>query len=47
MSPRIGLDKQTLVMTAAEIADNEGVEGITLAALATKLGVRSDRKSVV
>lgn len=41
MSPRAGLDKQTLVMTAAEIADNEGVEGITLAALATKLGVRS------
>lgn len=41
MSPRAGLDKQTLVITAAEIADNDGVEGITLAALAAKLGVRS------
>lgn len=41
MSPRAGLDKETLVNTAAEIADNEGVEGITLAALAAKLGVRS------
>lgn len=41
MSPRAGLDKRTLVITAAEIADNEGIEGVTLAALATKLGVRS------
>jgi AcrR family transcriptional regulator len=41
MSPRAGLDSHTLVITAAEIADHEGIEAVTLAALAAKLGVRS------
>lgn len=41
MSPRAGLDRHTLVIRAAEIADAEGIEAVTLAALAAKLGVRS------
>ncbi|WP_313637290.1 WHG domain-containing protein [Paenibacillus sp.] len=41
MSPRAGLDSRTLVIAAAEIADHEGIEAVTLAALANKLGVRS------
>lgn len=41
MSPRAGLDRRTLVIAAAEIADHEGIEAVTLAALANKLGVRS------
>lgn len=41
MSPRAGLDTNTLVMAAAEIADKDGIEAVTLAALAARLGVRS------
>lgn len=41
MSPRAGLDRQTLVIKAAEIADTEGIEAVTLASLAARLGVRS------
>ncbi|AIQ47495.1 TetR family transcriptional regulator [Paenibacillus sp. FSL R7-0273] len=41
MSPRAGLDTQTLVLAAAELADEHGMEGVTLALLAAKLGVRS------
>lgn len=41
MSPRAGLDTTTLVLAAAEIADEQGMEAVTLAALAAKLGVRS------
>ncbi|MBY0009711.1 TetR/AcrR family transcriptional regulator [Paenibacillus typhae] len=41
MSPRAGLDKQTLVLAAAELADELGMEGVTLAQLAARLGVRS------
>lgn len=41
MSPRAGLDRHTLVIRAADIADDEGIEAVTLAALAGKLGVRS------
>lgn len=41
MSPRAGLDTQTLVLAAAELADEYGMEGVTLALLAAKLGVRS------
>lgn len=41
MSPRAGLDTRTLVLAAAELADEQGVEEVTLAALAAKLGVRS------
>ncbi|MFC6650632.1 WHG domain-containing protein [Paenibacillus rhizoplanae] len=38
---RAGLDTHTLVLAAAELADEYGVEEVTLAALAAKLGVRS------
>lgn len=41
MSPRIGLDLQQIVEAAAEIADSSGVEEVTLASLAQKLGIRS------
>ncbi|MFC3746750.1 WHG domain-containing protein [Paenibacillus sp. GCM10012306] len=41
MSPRAGLDVDILVRAAAEIADEEGIEEVTLARLAAKLGVRS------
>ncbi|WP_339314720.1 WHG domain-containing protein [Paenibacillus sp. FSL R10-2734] len=41
MSPRAGLDSRMLVIAAGEIADHEGIEAVTLAALANKLGVRS------
>lgn len=41
MSPRAGLDTHTLVLAAAELADEHGMEGVTLALLASKLGVRS------
>ncbi|OKP96694.1 TetR/AcrR family transcriptional regulator [Paenibacillus sp. P46E] len=41
MSPRAGLDTRTLVLAAVEIADEQGIEEVTLAALAAKLGVRS------
>lgn len=41
MSPRAGLDTHTLVLAAAELADEQGMEEVTLAALAAKLGVRS------
>ncbi|WP_150271696.1 TetR/AcrR family transcriptional regulator [Paenibacillus tepidiphilus] len=41
MSPRAGLDTQTLVLAAAELADSGGFEQVTLASLAARLGVRS------
>ncbi|CAM4424422.1 TetR/AcrR family transcriptional regulator [Paenibacillus tarimensis] len=41
MSPRIGMDKQIIVTAAVEIADAEGLESVTLARVAEKLGVRS------
>ncbi|MEC0245496.1 WHG domain-containing protein [Paenibacillus chitinolyticus] len=41
MSPRIGLDEQTLLRAAAELADEQGFEAVTLASLAQKLHVRS------
>ncbi|WP_379152151.1 TetR/AcrR family transcriptional regulator [Paenibacillus sp. sgz5001063] len=41
MSPRAGLDTHTLILEAAGIADEQGIEGVTLAALAARLGVRS------
>ncbi|MEJ9151398.1 MULTISPECIES: TetR/AcrR family transcriptional regulator [Bacillus] len=40
MSPRMGLDLYTILQTAAEIADKEGLEAVTLATLAKKLGIR-------
>jgi len=41
MSPRVGLDLLTIINTAAEIADTDGVDNVTLAAIARKLNVRS------
>lgn len=41
MSPRKGLDLPTIVEAAAEIADAYGIEEVTLASLAQKLGIRS------
>ncbi|MNC38377.1 Bacterial regulatory protein, tetR family [compost metagenome] len=35
------MDTHTLVLAAAEIADEQGIEEVTLAALAARLGVRS------
>ncbi|HWO77087.1 MAG TPA: WHG domain-containing protein [Bacillus sp. (in: firmicutes)] len=40
MSPRRGLDLKVILETAAEIANTEGVEAITLAALAKKLHIK-------
>lgn len=40
MSPRAGLDRATVVRKAAELADQAGEE-VTMAALATNLGVRT------
>ena len=41
MSPRIGLDLQTLLQVATEIADQKGMEAVTLASLAQKLEIKS------
>ncbi|PEA53902.1 TetR family transcriptional regulator [Bacillus pseudomycoides] len=41
MSPRIGLTLQKIVDTAAEIADINGVQEVTLASLSKRLEVRS------
>lgn len=41
MSPRIGLDRDSLLRTAAEMADTEGLEAVTLARLASRLKIRS------
>lgn len=38
---RIGLDLPALLRSAAELADKEGLEAVTLAALAKKLNIRS------
>ncbi|MDE3838948.1 TetR family transcriptional regulator [Bacillus methanolicus] len=40
MSPRTGLDMPTILQNAAEIADQEGIEAVTLASLAKKLNIR-------
>lgn len=40
MTGRIKLDRQIVVETAAEIADQAGLEQVTLAALAIRLGIR-------
>jgi len=39
--PRAGLSAQAVTAAAAELADAEGLDGVTLAALATRLGVRA------
>mgnify|MGYP001156499283 CR=1 FL=1 len=39
--PRIGLDLPTLLQTATDIADESGLEAVTLASVAQKLQIRS------
>lgn len=39
--PRIGLNLPTLIHAATEIADNQGLEAVTIALLAQKLKIRS------
>jgi AcrR family transcriptional regulator len=39
--PRVGLDSEAVVVAAAELADAQGLEAMTLARLAERLGVRS------
>jgi AcrR family transcriptional regulator len=41
MSPRVGLDPASVVEAAAALADEVGFEGVTLARLAGRLGVRT------
>lgn len=41
MSPRAGLDRAAVVTTAAELADSAGLEQVTIAHLADRLGVRA------
>jgi AcrR family transcriptional regulator len=41
MSPKAGLDRAAVVQVAADIADARGLEQVTLADLATRLGVRT------
>ena len=40
MSPRAGLDINIILQHAANLIENEGIEGLTLATLAKSLGVR-------
>jgi AcrR family transcriptional regulator len=39
--PRAGLDAEAVVAAAAELADGEGLDAVSLSALAQRLGVRS------
>ncbi|WP_438445294.1 TetR/AcrR family transcriptional regulator [Gorillibacterium sp. sgz5001074] len=41
MSPRIGADLDVILRAAAEIADDRGLEEVTLASVAQKLNIRS------
>ncbi|HLG75251.1 MAG TPA: WHG domain-containing protein [Ktedonobacteraceae bacterium] len=41
MTHRVGLDRQMVIQAAAELADANGVEQVTLATLAARLGVRT------
>ncbi len=41
MSPRIGLSQNMIVDAASQIADKEGLNGVTLAVLSKKMNVRS------
>jgi AcrR family transcriptional regulator len=40
MAARVGLDRQSIVQVAAEVADLRGLENVTLTAVAERLGVR-------
>jgi AcrR family transcriptional regulator len=39
--PRLGLDTEAVVTAAAELADEDGLDGLTLARLAAGLGIRT------
>jgi AcrR family transcriptional regulator len=41
MSPRVGLDRTIITLAAIELANTDGIDQVSLAALAKKLGVRS------
>lgn len=41
MSPRVGLNRASVVGAAAALADEAGLEGVTLGRLAGRLGVRT------
>lgn len=41
MSRRAGLDQQVVIQAAAELADRDGLDALTLAALAQRLGIRT------
>ncbi|MFC4767810.1 TetR/AcrR family transcriptional regulator [Effusibacillus consociatus] len=41
MSPRMGLEMNTILKAATEIADTHGIDEVTLASLAKKLKIRS------
>ncbi|WP_422661502.1 TetR/AcrR family transcriptional regulator [Paenibacillus sp. EC2-1] len=41
MMPRVKLDVQMIMQAAADIADKEGLDEVTLASLSKKLGIRS------
>ncbi len=41
MSPRAGLDRKAVVEAAAALADEEGLESLTLARVAERLGIRA------
>lgn len=40
MSPRIGLDLQTILKAATDLADEQGIDSVTLATLAKKLTIK-------
>jgi AcrR family transcriptional regulator len=41
VAPRAGLNREAVVEAAATLADEDGLEGVTLAELASRLGVRT------
>ena len=41
MSPRVGLSRDAVVEAAAALADEEGLEALSLSTLASKLGIRT------
>jgi AcrR family transcriptional regulator len=41
MSPRVNLDKEAILKIAADIADRDGLEAVTIATLAKKLNIKS------
>ncbi|MGZ3638658.1 MAG: TetR family transcriptional regulator, partial [Ktedonobacterales bacterium] len=41
MSRRVGLDQEAVIQAAADLVDAEGLDALSLARLAEKLGVRT------